>query len=153
MNPRFCAAGLVVLALSAVPLRAAAADDSTSSTVTVTAQFGARSSLMVSASVLHFVVVQPGQPAVVVVEFSAAARTRQGGEVLLTVEPMETAGTPMDLSVAGDGDVPHALATGGPCVAGRWTGSGRRSGRLTFVLQNSAAGSHSLPVQFVLSTP
>ena len=153
MNSRFRAAALVAVSLSAAPLCAEAADGSANSTVTVTAQFGARTSLMVSTSVLQFVVSQPGQPAVAVVEFAAAARTRQGGEVLLTVEPVWTAGTSMEISVAGDGDAPHSLATGGPCVAGRWTGSGRRSGRLTFVLQNSAAGSHSLPVQFVLSTP
>jgi hypothetical protein len=38
-------------------------------------------------------------------------------------------------------------------VAGRWIGSGLRTGRLTFALRSAVAGTYSLPVRFVLSAP
>jgi hypothetical protein len=96
------------------------------------------------------------------VEFVASARTHGQGEVVLTVEPVrgiEGPGGASDLDAAvafsgdGAGTQTGLLRTADPVVAGRWTGSGRRTGRLRFSLNTDTIGAYSLPVRFVLSAP
>jgi hypothetical protein len=102
------------------------------------------------------------QSAVAIVDFSAAARTRQSGEVLL---PVERAGalsgpggaadveTSLTVSIRGDGGPAGALDLSAPIVAGRWVGSGKRMGQLAFSLRSTVPGVYSVPVRFVLSAP
>jgi hypothetical protein len=142
------------VALLATPPGVEAAE-SKSSTVAVVAGFGTRTSLKVSSQLLQFDVSEAGVPAVAVIEFSAGARTQAGAEVLLTVERLPSFDYPKGTAVTFVGDGPGtAAATLAPCptVAARWTGSGLRSGRLTFALQ-APPGTYNIPVRFVLSTP
>ena len=150
MLPRLHTAA-IVFAVAALAPGEARGSDRADRTVTVSAQFATRTSLQISTSVLRFVVPEAGQSAEATVEFTAAARTRQGGEVVLTVEPIRAAGKSLQVSL-GAGSATQPLG-GGPCVAERWTGSGRRTGQLTFVLNDAPAGTHAVPVQVVLSTP
>lgn len=136
--------------------------ESATASIAVTAEFASRTSLKVSSQVLNFDVRSAGETSVATVEFSAGARTRSGGDVLLTVEPlraMEGPGgaadvdTSITFSGTGNGTVSGSLQPTSPVVAGRWTGSGLRTGQLTFVLRTTVAGSYMVPVRFVLSTP
>jgi hypothetical protein len=130
--------------------------ESKSSTVAVVAGFGTRTSLKVSSQILQFAVSDPDEPAVAVIEFSAGARTQTGADVLLTVERLASVdcpeGTPVTFVGDGPGTDPGTLGAGLPTVAARWTGSGLRSGRLTFVLR-APPGTYTIPVRFVLSAP
>lgn len=146
--------------LSVAPI--ASADDTTSTTVAVTARFSSRTSLKVSNDFLRFDVTAPHQPATASVDFSAGARTQAGSEVLLSVEPIRALNGPggasdveSSVSFAGEGDGTRggALAAFGPTVAGRWTGSGLRHGRLVFALHAGSTGGYTVPVRFVLSAP
>jgi hypothetical protein len=127
--------------------------------VLVRAQFASRTSLDVSADLLDFVIDDPAIDATVDVTFVAAARTHTNAEVVLTAEPVSdfqsNAGGPCALRFVGNGQgtTSGTLETGGPTVVGRWTGSGRRRGAVSFVLRASAAGRHTVPVRFVLSAP
>jgi len=146
----------------------ASASDRATVTVTVSAQFNSRTSLKVSTQLLQFDIAAPGQPATAVVDFSAGARTRSGNDVVLSVEPargVEGPGGAADvessLTFAGEGDATMAGHVGpagpagpaGPSIAGRWTGSGLRTGRLVFSLRAGASGTYTVPMRFVLSTP
>jgi hypothetical protein len=140
---------------------AAAADNATTS-VTVSARFESRTSLKVSDRVLRFEVESPAQAATAAIEFDAGARTRAGGEVVLTVESVRAthgpggagdADTSLEFAGEGDGALSGSLAPSAPAVAGRWVGSGKRTGRLVFALRASAPGHYTLPVRFVLSAP
>jgi hypothetical protein len=142
--------------------QAARASDSTTATVAVSATFGSRTSLKVSSQVLQFDVRDPAAPATAAIDFSAGARTRQGGEVVLTVEtvhaiqgPGGAAGVETSVSFAGEGTgtLSGALTSASASVAGRWAGSGLRTGRLVFNLRAGASGSYTLPVRFILSAP
>ena len=155
---------LTIVTLSAsllIPSAASAADDATASLM-VSARFASRTSLKVSAEVLHFDVEEPGQPATASVDFSAGARTGLGEEVLLSVEPVRAVGGPggaadvesaVSFEGVGQGTVRGAVRSHVPTVAARWNGSGLRSGRLVFTMRAGARGHYSLPVRFVLSTP
>ena len=151
-------AALAIVATTTV-LSAEATD---SKSVTITAMFGSRTSLKVSSQLLQFDVTEPGRDAIATVDFSAGARTRQGEEVVLTVEPMRAIDGPggaADVETAltftgqGDGTLSGTLDPIAPTVAGRWHGSGLRTGRVTFALRVNAAGTYQVPVRFVLSTP
>ncbi len=146
---------VVCVALLASPPSVEGAETK-SSTVAVVAGFGSRTSLRVSSQVLQFAVSDPDVPAVAVVEFSAGARTQTGGDVVLTVERLSSIDCPDEAAVTFTGDGPGSgaggLAPAGPTVAARWTGSGLRTGRLTFVLR-AAPGTYTIPVRFVLSIP
>ena len=142
-------------------MRAGAADSATAS-VTVTASFSSKTSLHVSSDVLRFDVTDPDRVAVAVVEFSAGARTHQGGDVVLTVEPtraIEGPGGAADVetrvSFAGEGAGMRSgvLSPAQASVAGRWNGSGRRAGQLVFALRAGAPGAYTMPLRFVLSAP
>ena len=130
--------------------------ESKSSTVAVVAGFGTRTSLKVSSQSLQFAVSDAGEPAVAVIEFSAGARTQTGADVLLTVERLPSIDCPDGATVTfageGRGTRAGALDPLAPTVAARWTGSGLRTGRLTFVLR-AAPGTYTVPVRFVLSAP
>jgi hypothetical protein len=129
--------------------------ESRSSTVAVVAGFGTRTSLKVSSQQLPFVVSEPGVPAVAVIEFSAGARTQTGADVLLTIERLPSIDCPEGTAVTFVGDGPGTVAgtlTARPAVVARWTGSGLRTGRLTFLLQGSP-GTYNVPVRFVLAAP
>lgn len=148
-------------ALIAAPGVCAGAESSAAS-VTVTARFSTRMSLKVSTELLRFDVTGPGQAPEAIVEFSAAARTAQGGEVLLTVEPAAPLNGPggasdvetaLTFSGLGDGLGTGELLRSAPTVAGRWVGSGLRKGRLVFTLRASVAGVYSQSVRFVVSAP
>ena len=153
------AACLAIATLMPAPAGAA---DGASGVVVVSAQFGSRMSLKVSTDLLQFDVIAAGQPATAAVSFSAAARTRSGADVVLSVEPVraiEGPGGAADVESAlvfegeGEGTVAGVVACSAPTVAARWSGSGLRTGRLVFTLKSRAPGSYTLPVRFVLSTP
>ena len=148
-------------AVSAVPA-VCVAEESATASVAVSAQFSSRTSLKVSSQLLQFAVTAPGEAALATVEFSAGARTRPAGEVVLTVEAtraMDGPGGAADIDTAvtfsgeGEGTTAGALGSAAPSVAGRWSGSGLRTGRLTFALRSAVTGSYSVPLRFVLSTP
>lgn len=152
---------LLGLSLSMARADVCVAAESANGSVVVTAQFASRTSLKVSTELLQFAVTTSDQSSVAIVEFSAAARTRQSGEVLLTVEQTGAVSAPggaadvetsLTVSVLGDG-VSGELHPSAPIVAGRWVGSGRRTGQLAFNLRSSVAGAYSVPVRFVLSAP
>jgi hypothetical protein len=132
--------------------------------ITLSAQIGSATRLRLSSEVLHIDASDgPVTSVVGTIGFDAAARTRVGGDVVLTVEalrdPVMLAGGAADadliIEFAGtsDGLVPGTLSTG-PRVAGRWTGSGVRQGRLVFTLRSAhAVAGGTVPLRFVLSTP
>jgi hypothetical protein len=160
----FLAAVLTCAAVSgASGTRTALAADAVSTNVVVTAQFSSRTSLRVSTDVLKFDDAASGGLPTAAVDFSAGARTHSGGEVMLSVERRRSTGGSGDrtefesvVSFAGrgngtlDGSLHSASSR---AVAGRWTGSGLRHGRLVFALHGGAPGTHIVPVRFILSAP
>lgn len=150
----------VALSLLAHPARA----DVATATATLLAHVQARTVLRLSAPTLQFLVVDPARgPAEAVVEFEAAARTRTGGDVVLTLEPVGPLDGPhgaadVDARVtflgSGEGTLSGTINGRGTSVVARWTGSGKRRGRLVFALAGIAnPGLYVLPVRFVLTAP
>ena len=144
----------------ALCVRSAAAEEIASRNVTVNVNLATRTSLKVSSRVLQFDVTQAGGVATAALDFTAGARMPAGCDVVLTVETLPAAdgaggAAEADLSFVGQGPGMHAGSIGAArsTVVGRWQGSGLREGRLIFTLRASAAGSYSLPVRLVLSTP
>ena len=131
---------------------AAESAETISTTVAVVAEFSTVTSLRVSSQTLQFAATQPDLPAVAVVDFVAGARTRQGGEVMLAVEPQAGFDVAVMFTGEGAGLLSGTLASTGSTPVARWTGSGLRTGRLTFSLPQTA-GAPTLPVRFVLSAP
>ena len=128
----------------------------------MTARFDSRTSLSVSTQRLQFQVVNPDEPVTAIVDFSAAARTFAGGEVVLSVEPTRSLDGPggaadiesgLTFTGEGEGTLGGVVRGDAPAVAGRWIGSGTRTGRLLFTLRAAAPGNYSVPVRFVLSAP
>ena len=161
MRSLFPAAVLTVAALAAPSF--AAASDTATSVVVVSANFGSRTSLKVSTELLQFDVTAPGQPASVAVTFSAGARTQTGGEVVLSVEasraidgPGGAADVETALSFSGEGDG----TLGGPVHGHAPTRCGtldrqRPSNRAAWCSRSvpGAPGVYSVPVHFVLESP
>ena len=98
------------------------------------------------------------------IEFRAAARTSSGGEVILTVEPLEPiaslaggAGespTTIAFEGSGEGAQSGALNDARPETVARWVGSGLRTGRLTFTVHGPVSPQGAtLPLRFVLTAP
>ena len=151
----------LVFALTFTGLAPVGVADQTGASVVVQAQFSSRTSLKVSAQALQFNVIDPGGPARAVVDFSAGARTTSGSEVVLSVEseraidgPGGAADVETSVSITGEGGGTTGQVTmQGSTVAGRWSGSGLRAGRLIFSLRAAASGTYSLPLRFVLSAP
>ena len=157
-NSRLLLAALVF----AFTATAAGAEDVATGNVSVTANFTSRTSLKVSSQLLQFDVTQAGATAIAAIDFTAGARMPSGSDVVLTVEPLRGIDGPggaadidTDLSFSGEGAglTAGALSSSAQAVVGRWQGSGLRTGRVVFKLRANAAGSYSLPVRFVLSTP
>jgi len=131
-----------------------AASDSTTRSVTAHAEVASRTSLAVSNQLLQFTVVHPGDAAIATVEFVAGARTPAGAEVMLTVEAQQDLpGANVTFAGDGEGTLHGAMTLLHPSLAGRWVGSGRRSGRVSFALRATAPGTYTLPVRFVLTAP
>jgi hypothetical protein len=146
----------VFLGLAAPSLAADPA--SVSASVVVNANFSTRTSLKVSHQVLQFAVPSADGTSRVEVDFTAAARTRAGGEVILLVESLgpfdDGSQGSADVSFTGEGPgtARGALAVNGATPVARWSGSGLRTGRLTFTLR-AAAGRYTVPVRFLLAAP
>ena len=124
--------------------------------VTATATFVPRRSLQVSTRVLRFEVIDAAIPALATVEFVAGVRTRMGGDVRLLVEVTDSAAVPSGpagqaLTIVGgtDGIAPGDVSPYAPTVAGRWSGGGLRSGRVTFRLL-AVPGVYLVPINFRL---
>ena len=156
---RLAGLSLAILATAATPAWAGA---SASAAVQVRVEVYARTVLRVSAHQLRFDVPTDATSAIAELEFSAAARTRRDGEVMLTIEPerwIEGPGGAADVEALvtfegeGDGVAAGRLAPSAPSIAGRWMGSGKRDGRLRFTLQAGAAGTYRIPVRLVLTVP
>jgi len=152
----------VLIACVAAGVSSVAASERATATISANAQVSSRTSLIVSADTLRFDVTDPGTPAVVSVDFVAGARTQADGEVVLTVEPVRAIEGPggaadveasVEFAGEGEGTLAGAIEPAASAVAGRWTGSGRHTGRLRFSLRTGAAGAYTLPVRFVLTAP
>jgi hypothetical protein len=130
--------------------------ETTSASVAVRADLATRTSLKVSAQTLQFEVSGPEELPVVEIEFSAGARTRMGGEVLLTAELIDAVACldhrRVTVTGAGAGTIAAALTVGTAIPVARWIGSGLRTGRLTFTVPTPSTAC-AVPVRFVLSTP
>lgn len=145
------------IAVTPTPVLAAEATAS----IQVHAQMSSRTALTVSTQNLHFSVTSAGDGATASVDFSAAARTHAGADVMLSIEVLrasgggdETAGeSGLTFAGEGEGTLAGEVAPDGPSVAARWNGSGRRHGRLVFTLRAPTAGSYTVPVRFVLAAP
>ncbi len=153
LAPAGVVAGLLTLAVNA------SAADTACRSLTVVATLSSRTTLHVSADLLRFDVTSPESPATAAVDFLAAARTYAGAQVMLSVEAIRGSGEalPFDPSVSftgeGDGTTSGSLEAASPAIAGRWTGSGVRRGRLVFALRSVTPGTFSVPIRFVLSAP
>lgn len=157
--PAILASAALVSAATVAPARAS---ETATSTVVVNVQVASRTSLKVSSDVLQFDIAQPGVPATVAIDFSAGARVASAADVVLTVEALRSLDGPggaadVEASMAfdgeGDGLLRGTLDVEVPAIAGRWQGSGLHQGRLLFTIRANSAGTYSLPVRFVLSTP
>jgi len=136
------------------------AEETAQRSVVVRADVSSRTSLKVSADVLHVDVPSQTTPGLAVIEFSAGARTQPAGEVLLIVEPlaMERQSARDALSPAAaafDGETSGAvdLSTRGPKVARRWIGSGLRRGAIHFSVRAPQPGRYIVPLRIVLTAP
>jgi hypothetical protein len=153
---RFFLALAGVLGLAAPSL--AADSTSASAAVVVNANFSTRTSLKVSSQVLQFAVPSGDETSRVEVDFTAAARTRAGGEVILLVEsfgPLDdgSAGaTEVRFAGQGQGASGGMLAVNAATPVARWIGSGLRTGRVTFTMR-AVAGLYTVPVRFLLAAP
>jgi hypothetical protein len=133
-----------------------------STSVLAIAAFSPRPTLTVSARVLRFRIEPGSTHADAVVDFTAAMRARPGDDVVLTVQagkaingPGGAADIDAVISFAGesDGVQSGAVDANRAVVAARWSGGGKRSGRLVFTLRASAPGVYSVPVTYLLVTP
>jgi hypothetical protein len=132
----------------------------TTAGATVSATFQTRSSLAESSPTLTFEVTDPDRPAIASIDFVAAARAPAGAEVRLIVEAAASVTGPGGPGVArlaldggSEGVVIADLPPSVQQTAARWTGSGRRAGRLVFALQASAPGRYSVPLRLAVSVP
>ena len=146
----------VVTGLLIVSGTAAAAETACGS-VTVVATFSSRTTLHVSSDDVLFNVTSADVPAVASIDFLAAARTRAGAPVVLSLEPFAEFDQHTDSSLSfngqGDGTMSGTVRADAPTIGGQWVGSGVRHGRLVFVLRSTTLGSHVVPLRFVLSAP
>lgn len=154
--------GLVVLGCVCGSGRPVNAAESVRASVAVRTNVSSRTSLNVSEDVLRFEVAGPEQPALASLDFVAGARTYTGGEVMLSIEPVSPADlegadglSGVRLTFAGDGPGvgSGALTSSESSVAGRWSGSGLRHGRLVFALHGAPPGVYTMRVRLALTTP
>ncbi len=153
--------GVLVLALAAGSSGARA---QLSRSIVIGARVGVATALRVSESVLRVPASIGGQSAVLAtIDVEAAARTRTDGEVVLTVEALSGLGTlgagapqgEVAIEFAGSADgMESGTLSATPQVAGRWSGSGVRRGRLTFTLHASGDVTGGVvQLRFLLTTP
>lgn len=149
-------AGLLGMAQAPMPGRVDA-----TATWTMSAEVQNHTSLRVSSSEVHFDVAGTLDTSRTSIDFSAAARTHGGGEIVLTVESLGTVQSPesgpsasLIVGYEGEGGRSGTLSEGGPHVVRRWMESGLREGRILFTLQGATVpGVYSLSLKFVLSAP
>jgi hypothetical protein len=121
--------------------------------VRVSAMIEGRTSLRVSGSTLGFPS-RPDDRGAAVVEFSAGARTRTGGEVVLSVERLDPPDSPSAVRFAGNGEgTTNGVLADRPRVVARWSGSGMRRGRIAFTRAPEDAGTAAVPLRFSLTAP
>jgi hypothetical protein len=158
------AARISALAVGAWLISSPARADVATATATLHVQVQARTALRLSSPTLQFFVTDPARPAAeALLEFEAAARTRPGGVVVLTVEPAGplegphgAADVDARLSFAGEGEGTERgiLALRGSQVVARWMGSGKRRGQIRFALEGAVnPGVYTLPLRVVLTAP
>jgi len=161
--------GLLVAFLTVASLQAA---DSVTVPIAFHSTVAPSTSLHVSQSEL-LVEVPAGSTATVYagsIEFRALARTRTGGDVLLSVEtdavlagPVDSPGGPavadanaasLQFEGSGTGTLSGVLAQGTQQIVGRWSGSGLLTGTVQFRLEGALTpGFHRIPLRFVLTAP
>lgn len=149
--PLSLAVGVLLTADAA--LAAPQAPVRTSVQVTAVAAVEERTALRVSAHVLTFVVPPGGSPATASLDFTAGVRTEPGRDVLLVAR---APGAPDLALVFTSGAGPQEggrLAAGEPVVLARWSGGGRRTGRIVFTLEDAAPGLYTVPIQLTISVP
>jgi hypothetical protein len=141
----------LILSLSAI---ASTGQQVSTHSLSATASFAPRTSLTITTPTLRFVINDAAMPAYATVDFSAAARTLANGEVTLVLRLVGDVAPGVVLSIAGgsDGVVVGAVPTSQEVAAACWTGSGLRSGRVTFAL-SAKPGTHDIPVTFFLRLP
>lgn len=142
----------VVCAAGAAPRAAPQAPVRTSVQVTAVAAVEERTALTVSTPVLTFVVREDGSPATAALDFSAGVRTRPGREVLIVGRVSDADGLSMRFASDGHQETGR-LTAGDPAVLARWSGGGRRDGRIVFTLEDAAPGIYSVPIQLTVSVP
>lgn len=149
----FSRAPLVALGLllGAADPSAAAADAVTQLTLATTVQ--SRTSLRVTSQVLVFEVGSDEGAATASIGYSAGARTRSDGEVVLVAEPLAIAGPGGAADVEATILLPDGRPIDSPSVVARWTGGGLRQGTITFTLRAQAPGTYIVPVRLVLTAP
>ena len=78
-----------------------------------------------------------------------------GDLVVLSIEPIALNPVPPTLSFSGEGEGTRSGMVAGDrlSIAGQWSGSGVRQGRLVFTLRADAAGAFNVPIRLVLSAP
>jgi hypothetical protein len=170
-SPRVSVGVCVTLALTVSAVMALGvavrAGDQAIAVARIHAAVGPSTSLQVSSHLLVVAPQPPGQDKPVfagAIDFRAAARTSSGGEVLLTVEPLECTGSPsggpsetgtsVEFQGTGDGARSGVLNTGSPEAAARWVGSGVHTGRLAFTVRGLAARQGAtIPLRFLLAAP
>jgi len=147
--PASVVAGLLIVAVNAT------AAETARSSVTVMATFSSRTTLQVSSDLLQFDVTQPQTPATASIDFLAAGRTHAGDVVVLSIEPVVSSPVLSTLSFSGEGEGTRSGIVAGDrlSIAGQWSGSGVRQGRLVFTLRADAAGAFNVPIRLVLSAP
>lgn len=134
--------------------------------LTVTAAVAARASLTLSSAALTFVDADPdtvpsitGNPAITV---TARSRTTGGNAVSLTVVALTDLTSGLDtipaanISWAATGALTAGTLGLAPVTIGNWSGSGFRTGDMTFALINSwayAIGNYTATVVYTLSAP
>src|SRR3954469_6683373 len=141
--PASVVAGLLIAAVNA------SAAETARGSVTVVATFSSRTTLQVSSDLLQFDVTQPQTPATSSIDFLAAARTRAGDLVVLSIEPIASNAVASTLSFSGEGEGTRSgmVAADRLSIAGQWVASGNRPGRLVFTLRADAAGTFNVPIR------
>ena len=146
-------AGLLTVAVNA------SAADIASGSISVLATFSSRTTLQVSVDLLEFEVTSPAAPVTASVDFTAAARTRAGAPVVLSIESVGAPGGPntpdasLSFSGEGEGTTAGIVSPDSPTIAGQWVGSGVRRGRFLFALRANSTGTYTVPLRFVLTAP
>jgi len=121
--------------------------------VVASAEVGERTALAVSTRVLRFDVPPGASSATASVEFTAGVRTHPDRHVLVVGRAEGPSGLELRYAGEGAGFERGALAQGEPAILARWSGGGRRHGRITFTLEQAGPGTYTVPIQLTISVP